>query len=206
MEETVKVTLASRVAPSIKEKVIQTAAQEGSTTSAYVESILVASFDKDFGTTDTLAHADQTSQQESEAAVPIAIPEQALEVEKSAQDSSSGQVMAEETVHNSDSKLVINDENNQTQEIQPAEDVQLEKEDDIHLINMEFSSEANDRLSLYLEHLRTHYPNQSDDQLILGALFAACCNEIKWGQYIVKSYLTRSEKQRKSLIPFEIQE
>ena len=211
MEENVKVILASRVAPAIKEKVIQVAEDQGSTTSSYIESILLKSFEIGSGPTpdlsqnsfsaDTIEQPDQTSPKEVDTVVTGSKPEGYPEVETYAQDVLPDPVIIEEKIQDTKEELLVNDENTLVEDLGPKEESLQEKEDGNLLVNVGFSQEANDELSLYLENLRTHYPDQSDDQLGLGALFAACCNETKWGQYIVKSYLSRSEEQRKSFIP-----
>lgn len=217
MEESVKVPLASRVAPSIKDKVIQAAEEQGSTASAFVESVLVASFEKGVVTQSKLDHQhhvaddsseepDQFPQREGEGEVPGSSTEQFIEAEVDDENLFPDPIAGEKIRSDDPEEILVNNVDFQTKNLSKEKDILPEEEDDLLSTYVEFSPEGNEELSHYLSKLRAHYPNQSDEQLILGALFAAYCNEIKWGQYIVKSYLVRSEKQRRSLIPSENQE
>lgn len=172
-----KVTLASRVDPTIKEKVLEAAEQHGSTPSAYIESILAASF-LEMDTETVIAEEEM-------------IPDPVI-VENIVID------LPEDNLIEDDDMLELQ---SQIEDLVLERDAFAEKNEELLKSTLQISSEDQEEFNHYLESLGGYYPDEKDQDLILGALFAACCNETKWGQYIVKSFLSRSKEQRISTIP-----
>lgn len=216
-----KVTLASRVDPTIKEKILEAAEQEGYTPSAYIESILAASF---LGAQDDIPETFQKDL--VPAPVPLAVPKQnghsSSTVESPISTESSIEmedetdmvedemipdpVIVENMIIDLPEDTPIEDEDmlelqSQIEDLVLERDTFAEKNEELLKSTLPISAEEQEEFNHYLENLRGHYPDEKDEDLILGALFAACCNETKWGQYIVKSFLSRSKEQRISTIP-----
>jgi len=214
-----KVTLASRVDPTIKEKVLEAAEQHGYTPSAYIESILAASFlgaeddNQDVFQKDLipapvpLEVSKQNGHPSSTGESPIPI-ESSLEVETDIAEDEMipDPVIVESMIIDLPEDKSIEHEDvlelqSQIEDLVLERDAFAEKNEELLKSTLQISDEWQEEFNHYLESLQGHYPNEKDEDLILGALFAACCNETKWGQYIVKSFLSRSKKQRISTIP-----
>ncbi len=216
-----KVTLASRVDPTIKEKILEAAEQEGYTPSAYIESILAASF---LGAEDDNPEAFQKDL--VPVPVPLGVPKQnghssstvespiptesSLEMEDETdiaeEEMIPDPVIVENMIIDLPADNSIEDEEilelqSQIEDLVLERDAFAEKNEELLKSTLQISAGKEEEFNHYLESLRGHYPDEKDEDLLLGALFAACCNETKWGQYIVKSFLSRSKEQRISSIP-----
>ncbi len=171
-----KVTLASRVDPALKEKVFAKAEQQGFTPSAFVESILAES---------VLEVIENPKESAESVLLESAIPE------KSELEQKEEEFDRDELVEGFRSAMA---------ELRQERDELLKEKEDFLNNSLQTSVKDKEEFERYLQCLRKHYDDTSDEELILGALFAACCNETKWGQYTVKSYLQRSKEERISAV------